>query len=146
MSKEMSVTGRCECGDVRFTVSGPLRDVMNCHCGQCRRFHGHVGAYTNAARTDLSFAEARGLRWYQSSSFARRGFCGACGSSLFWERIGGDIISIAAGCLDPPTGLRTVGHIFVAHRGDYYEITDGLKQYAGESPSPDPAPGADRPG
>jgi hypothetical protein len=26
--------------------------------------------------------------------------------------------------------LRTVGHIFVAHRGDYYEITDKLPQHA----------------
>lgn len=128
MAEPRTVTGGCECGAVRFTVTGALRDVVNCHCGQCRRFHGHVGAYTNTARAALSFGEERGLRWYQSSSFARRGFCGACGSSLFWQALEGDVISIAAGCLDAPTGLRTVRHIFVAHRGDYYEITDGLEQ------------------
>ena len=133
MSDPSSVTGRCECGAVRFVVAGKLRDVTNCHCGQCRRFHGHIGAYTNAALADLTFAEQRGLRWYQSSSAARRGFCGECGSSLFWQRIGGDTISIAAGCLDAPTGLKTVAHIFVAHRGDYYEIADGLKQYPDSS-------------
>ncbi len=129
MTDQTPVTGRCECGAVRFAVHGPLRDVVNCHCGQCRRFNGHVGAYANAARADLRFEAERGLGWYKSSSFAERGFCGECGSSLFWRRIGGDIISIAAGCLDPPTGLRTVSHIFVAHRGDYYEIGDGLPQH-----------------
>ena len=41
------------------------------------------------------------------------------------------MISVAAGCLDKPTGLKTASHIFVADRGDYYEITDGLKQAAG---------------
>jgi hypothetical protein len=112
-----------------------LRDVVNCHCGQCRRFHGHLGAYTNTALSDFRFDEKRGLRWYQSSSFAQRGFCGECGSSLFWQRIGDDLISVAAGCLDAPTGLRTVGHIFVAHRGDYYEIKDGLKQHPDGSES-----------
>jgi hypothetical protein len=128
MTKPKSITGRCDCGAVRFTITGALRDVVNCHCGQCRRLHGHAGAYTNAARGDLSFDEERGLRWYQSSSFAQRGFCGECGASLFWQRIGAADTSIAAGCLDAPTGLRTVGHIFVAHRGDYYEIADGLPQ------------------
>jgi hypothetical protein len=134
MTRETPASGRCECGAVRFTVSGVLRDVVNCHCGQCRRFHGHVGAYTNAARADFRFVEERGLRWYRSSSFAQRGFCGECGSSLFWQGDGGDTISIAAGCLDVPTGLHTVGHIFVAHRGDYYEITDGLAQHADGGP------------
>lgn len=128
MTSQPTVTGRCECGAVRFAITGKLRDVVNCHCGQCRRFHGHIGAYSNLATQDLAFSEERGLRWYQSSSFARRGFCGECGSSLFWHEIGSDVISVAAGCLDAPTGLRTVRHIFVAHRGDYYEISDGLEQ------------------
>ena len=58
-------------------------------------------------------AEQRGLRWYQSSSFARRGFCGECGASLFWQRVEGDSISVAAGCLDAPTGLRRQETVFV---------------------------------
>jgi hypothetical protein len=130
MTSPASLTGRCECGAVRFSIAGSRREVVNCHCGQCRRFHGHFGAYTDCALQDLAFAEQRGLRWYQSSAKARRGFCGECGSSLFWQRIGAEKISIAAGCLDKPTGLKTVAHIFTAHRGDYYEITDGLKQSA----------------
>lgn len=126
-----SHSGRCECGAIRFTIAGALREVVNCHCGQCRRLHGHFAAYTNGALAGLSFTEERGLRWYQSSPAARRGFCGECGSSLFWHRTGGDTISIAAGCLDAPTGLHTGRHIFVAHRGDYYEIAeDGLEQAA----------------
>jgi hypothetical protein len=98
MTKETPVSGGCECGAVRFTVTGALRDVVNCHCGQCRRFHGHVGAYTNAARADVHFAEKRGLRWYRSSSFAQRGFCGECGASLFWQGDGGDTLSRRPGC------------------------------------------------
>ena len=38
---------------------------------------------------------------------------------------------IAAGTLDPPTGLRTVAHTYVADAGDYYTIADGLKTYPG---------------
>jgi hypothetical protein len=119
-------TGGCLCGAVRYEVHGPLRPVVNCHCGQCRKVHGNVAAYTAAARADLVLTEARGLKWYQSSDSARRGFCGGCGASLFWEPAGQDRISIAAGGLDAPSRLATVSNIFTAHKGDYYEIADGL--------------------
>ena len=33
------------------------------------------------------------------------------------------------GCLDRPTGLREQLHIFTAHKGDYYDIADGLPQW-----------------
>jgi hypothetical protein len=119
--------GRCLCGAVSYEVRGDLRDVWNCHCGQCRRAHGNVAAYTSVRRADLVLIEGRGLKWYRSSDRARRGFCRDCGASLFWEPLDEERISIAAGSLDPPTGLKTTRHIFVAHKSDYYEINDDLE-------------------
>ena len=120
-------TGGCLCGAVRYEVRGPLREVVNCHCGQCRKTHGHVAAYTSAARADLVLTEDRGLKWYASSTEARRGFCGDCGASLFWEPVGQERTAIAAGGIDAPSGLATLRHVFTAHKGDYYEIADGLE-------------------
>lgn len=114
--------GGCLCGAVRFEVDGPLRDVVVCHCEMCRRAHGHVGAYTAAPKKALHLTQSRGLKWYRSSGFARRGFCGECGGTLFWERDGGDAISIAAGTLAAPTGLKTTVQIHVADAGDYYDV------------------------
>jgi hypothetical protein len=59
-----------------------------------------------------------------NSGEAQRGFCGRCGSSLFWKRDGQAVTSICAGSIDGPTGLRIAGHIFVADKGDYYSIGD----------------------
>ncbi len=70
------------------------------------------------------------LRWYPSSATARRGFCGECGSNLFWDPVGEPRISIMAGSLNLPTGLTAQGHIFTAAAGDYYRINDGLPQSA----------------
>ena len=123
-----AVTGGCLCGAVLFEVAGPLRDVVLCHCAMCRKTHGHVGAYTNAPKESLHVIEPRGLKWYSASDFARRGFCGECGASLFWERLAGDSISIAAGALDPPTGLVTTLQIFVDSAGDYYSIDPRIAQ------------------
>lgn len=123
-------TGGCLCGAVRYRVTGRLRDVMNCHCSQCRRTHGHVAAYAAARRDDLELLEDAGLAWYASSPRARRGFCRTCGASLFWQPRDLDYIAIAAGTLDQPSGLKTVGHIHVRDKGDYYEIADTLPQHA----------------
>ncbi len=122
--------GGCLCGAVRYEVRGALRPVVNCHCTLCRRTSGHFAAFTAARSEDLVLIESEGLRWYQASARARRGFCEICGSSLFWELASGERVSIAAGTLDSPTGLETVVHVFVEDAGDYYEIGDGLPQRA----------------
>lgn len=118
---------------MRYEVRGPLRDVLICHCVECRRWSGHQLAATAARREDVVLLERRGLRWIESpasDSSARRGFCAECGSSLFWDAPARTTISIAAGTLDPPTGLRVVGHVYVVQAGDYSELPDdGLPRY-----------------
>ena len=121
-------TGHCLCGAIEIDIRGKLRDVVVCHCGQCRRQHGAPPSYTSAPWSNVTVRGEKNLRWYQSSPQARRGFCRLCGSSLFWEPVGEGRVAIAAGCLDKPTGLRTVRHIFVAEKADFDEITDGLEQ------------------
>lgn len=123
--------GRCLCGEVQYEVRGPLRSVVYCHCTMCRRLSGHFVAATACAREDLHLTVADGLRWYPSSPAARRGFCGSCGSNLFWEPLSEARIAIMAGTLDGPTGLTATGHIFVVDAGDYYHINDGLPQSPG---------------
>ena len=122
--------GSCLCGETRFEVHGPLRDVVACHCSQCRKQTGHYLAATGCATADLRLLADPHVRWFRSSTRARRAFCGNCGSTLFWQADDGqDRISIAAGLLDGPTGLETEGHIFCADKGDYYELPpDGYRQ------------------
>lgn len=131
MNDNRQYKGGCLCGAVTYVVTGPLRDVVNCHCSQCRRTHGHFGAYTDADHAQLAITHQAGLRWYQSSPAARRGFCSICGASLFWEPVDKSSIAIAAGTLEQPTGLKTVRHIFVKDAGDYYVLDDDLEKLPG---------------
>ena len=116
-------------GAVRFLLAERPDGVVTCHCGQCRRFHGHIGAYITVPRDTVTFDADATLSWYRSSNFAERGFCGRCGSSLFWKGDGSDYTSIMAGAFDRPTGLKIGVHIFCADKGDYYEIDDGVPQF-----------------
>ena len=120
--------GSCLCGAVRYEVEGPLREVIGCHCSQCRKQTGHFMAATAASHANFRLLEDKGLEWYEASATAKRGFCRICGSTLFWQGNGRNYIAIAAGSVDGPTGLKVAGHIFCADKGDYYEIVDGEYQ------------------
>jgi len=76
------------------------------------------------------------IRWILIRSYwcqRGRGFCRDCGCGLFWEPFELDATGIVAGTLDGPTGLKTIGHIFVGEKSDFYEISDDLPQFEGSS-------------
>jgi hypothetical protein len=124
----MEFKGRCLCGAVRYRAAGPLRDVIACHCTQCRRQSGHFSAMTSVPLDRFWLDHDSALAWYRSSHSAERGFCRICGSNLFWKPATEPRISIAAGTIDGATGVKIAEHIFCANRGDYYEIADGRPQ------------------
>ncbi len=123
--------GSCLCGAIKFEIDGKLSAPDACHCAQCRKWTGHFLASTDTPRSALKIHGADHLRWFHSSDKVRRGFCTECGSALFFDpldRAKHDWIGISMGAFDTPTGTRLALHIFVAEKGDYYEITDGLPQ------------------
>jgi hypothetical protein len=126
----MTTRGSCLCGAVRYTVDGPLRNVMACHCTQCRKQSGHYVAAAAAPRDAVAIEGADAITWFEASPGIRRGFCRICGSHLFWDDPAQDSLSLNSGALEKPTGIRLEGHIFCADKGDYYEITDDLPQHA----------------
>jgi hypothetical protein len=82
-------------------------------------------AATNALAKDVVFDSDTSLRWYAPAPepTVEYGFCATCGSSLFWRVIGSDRISICAGPLNPPTGLRTVSAWWLSESSDYADMS-----------------------
>ncbi len=128
MSEAKTYHGSCLCGGVNYEIDGPLRPIVGCHCVQCRKTSGHHVAATQGRANKLRFVKDEGLSWHRSSPDAERGFCRNCGSSLFWRRVGSELISICAGTLEEGHGLQMVCHIHADTPGTYYGITDGLPQ------------------
>ncbi|MFC3193589.1 GFA family protein [Marinicella sediminis] len=124
--------GSCLCGSVKFTVDGELGAGDMCHCQQCRLWTGHVYASTEVKRSALHFDSKETLKWFESSGKVRRGFCGACGSPMFFDPMDHqqhDWIGIALGSFTNATGVDIERHIFTAEKGDYYIIADGAPQH-----------------
>lgn len=123
-------TGACLCGACRFTVPVPVGEATACHCTQCRKLSGHYAASFDVAETDVVWQARAPLATYTSPGGGTRGFCGDCGSGL-WFRAADGAFSVEAGCLALPTGGRLASHIFTAFKGDYYTLDDGLPQSPG---------------
>ena len=129
----MSISGSCACQSVKFELLPPLRDVITCHCKQCRKMTGHFWAATAVAKQNLKFLKEEGLTWFQSSKGVRRGFCKICGSNLFYDREGRDFVAVSPGAIDAEIDLKTTEHIFVDEKGTYYDLSDALPQSGGWS-------------
>lgn len=112
----MTITGGCLCGAVRFETDAVPLMVAFCHCSSCRKHTGApVAAYVDFRRADVRFLRGEPTR-FESSPGARRGFCGACGSTLMFE--GDNLpeeIHIHLGALDEPEN-------FVPAKADFPEL------------------------
>ncbi|MEE2691987.1 MAG: GFA family protein [Pseudomonadota bacterium] len=134
VGKPNRISGKCLCGAVVFEGIADKPDVAACHCGQCRAWSGHYWASINVPFEALKIKTGDdSLIWYRSSDYARRGFCSKCGSALFWHADKLDDhkhrIAVAVGALAAPTGAKLERHIFVADKGDYYDLADGVQQF-----------------
>jgi hypothetical protein len=125
-NSEPRAKGRCLCGAVAYEVHGPMRDISICHCIECRRWSGHLGAFSATKAEDI-VVDGDALRWAESPEsdrYFRRGFCGLCGSSLLLQSSDSEYVSVAVGTLDRPTGLRIAGHWYSHQAGDWDEVPD----------------------
>ncbi|RUL98372.1 GFA family protein [Rhizobium chutanense] len=95
--------GGCQCGAIRFRVSGDLKDSSICHCRMCQKAFGAYYAPLVSVR-GAEFEWTRGARkTFRSSNFVERGFCADCGTPLTYEAPDG--MAVAAGAFDDPSLL-----------------------------------------
>lgn len=127
------ITGRCECGRVRFEAQGPITDFSHCHCSMCQRLHG-------AAFASWGAVEIAGFRYtageddvvvYASSDAIDRHFCRHCGSSLpCFFKAEPHLIYLSLGTVEGDPEMPPGHHFFTASKAPWIDIADGLPQYA----------------
>ncbi len=132
--------GGCLCGAVRYEVRGPLREILVCHCVECRHWAGRAWAATGARLED--FVVEGDVTWRRSPNSewsADRGNCARCGSCLFWRAENGQNMAIGAGTLDEPSGFRIAAHIWVEQGADWDAPPAGMAAYPRGYPHDAPA-------
>jgi hypothetical protein len=129
--------GRCLCGAVRFEITPPTLFFTHCHCRWCREAHGAafvswVGAAEQRFRHLPGSAEPR---WYASSLQSRRGFCGHCGTTLFFaSTLCPGEIHVTRSAIAGEIDRGPQCHVFFDQRADWHAIGDELPRYSTDDP------------
>lgn len=124
--------GSCLCGAVEYEISGPLRQIVYCHCSRCRKANGSAfGAVALVSAPDFRIAKGeKSLRSYRNEAGVHRVFCGNCGSPIIGHRENApEIVRLRIGTLDTPIEAKVSAHIFVGSKAEWYDIHDDAPQY-----------------
>ncbi len=128
MTEKINASGQCLCGAISIEVTGAEREIHACHCSMCRRWNG--GAPGFATQVDsVTFNGEENLGRFESSAWAERGFCKACGSSLFYL-LKPDTYIMNVGCFDDPDVFELHGEIFCADKPSMYALAGDHPRHA----------------
>ncbi|HEX3141072.1 MAG TPA: GFA family protein [Rhizobacter sp.] len=130
MSKPFLFEGGCLCGAVRYrATTPPIRGVI-CHCTMCRKHSGApVLAFVHFRREDFSWVHSEPTR-YPSSTYAERGFCSTCGSTLsMHEAVLADRVQVTVGSLDQPQKVHMDDHVWTQQQLAWFQIDDKLPRF-----------------
>ena len=116
------LTGGCQCGQVRYRAAGTDNAVL-CHCRMCQRAMGGPFGWM-VSTVDLAIEGTPS--WFQSSSAAKRGFCAACGTPLFFRLEGGEKTWVTAGSLEDPMLAPPLEHYGTESRYAWTELASEL--------------------
>ncbi|OJD23481.1 hypothetical protein ACJ73_05167 [Blastomyces percursus] len=80
------VVGGCACSYLRYTSTALPSSLSHCFCVECRKSAGGpFQTYVRFPTTAITWLNDRRPKYFSASTFARRGFCDKCGSSLVFQ-------------------------------------------------------------
>jgi hypothetical protein len=132
---ESKYSGRCLCGDIRYSADAEPLFSGNCHCKDCQRSSG--SAFIPAiVFLEENVSVVGDAKYFESASDSgsvhKRGFCSNCGSQLFakFSNMPG-MLGIKAGTLDDSSSYVPTMDFHVASAAPWDRMDPGLPKKAG---------------
>ena len=137
MTPEAPMTGGCQCGAVRYEITGAPLELYVCHCVDCRKQSASAfGMSMMVSVEDFRLTQGEVKRWTRPTDSGNRlncYFCGNCGSRL-WHQ--GDTnttsVTVKPGSLDVPIDFSNAVHIWTKRKIPGFDIPEGAVQFEGE--------------
>jgi hypothetical protein len=128
-------TGQCMCGAVKFTLRDVKTEFGACHCEMCQRWAGSALLAITVPPETVTFDGGENVQTFQSSEWAERGWCGKCGSGM-WYRVTspgpyGGTYHMPIGLLDDASGMTLTSEIFVDVKSPAFSYAGDTKKMTG---------------
>ena len=129
--------GGCQCGAIRYELSGGPLQLYACHCTECRKQSASAfGISFIVPLTTLHVTQGQPKLWSRPTATGHTldcTFCPECGSRLWHQRRGtADILSIKGGSLDEPIDLGQAIHIWTSSMLPGIILPEGSASFPGE--------------
>jgi hypothetical protein len=137
----LPLSGGCQCGAVRYRITGWPLTLYCCHCSECQHQSSSAfGMSLRLNRSDVDIDMTAMHYWIRDEgkpTEAHCRFCPRCGSRIMHDRPDAEAVTIKAGTLDDRSWLRPVGHIWTASAQPWMPIDDTLLNYPHQPESDD---------
>ena len=119
--------GNCLCGAVEV-IANDRSEIGLCHCSMCRRWSG--GPLFAVHCDDQVQVIGSTLSTYRSSDWAERGFCGQCGTHLYYRLVPDGEYFVPAGLFLEQT-FALASQIFIDEKPGYYDLANQTPMLTG---------------
>jgi len=126
----VTISGECFCGEVKYSITGQLRDARSCHCSRCRKaFSAQASAYALVNPEEFKWISGEELLTLYSTNYGYGlQFCSKCGSTVCGV-FEGTVHGITLGCVNGDPEVEIGRHIYVSSKAKWEIMPDGVPQY-----------------
>jgi len=132
-------SGGCLCNTVRFEIHGDIRNIVYCHCSQCRKAQGTAFATNGIVQTkDFIFLNGENdLTGFTVNEKQIKYFCKHCGSPIMSKNTDRpEQIRVRLGTIESDIHERPEAHIFASSKANWDQICDDIPQFDEFEPAP----------
>jgi hypothetical protein len=133
---EALLTGGCQCGAARYTVSAAPLALIACHCRECQKQSASAfGMSLIVRRAALALTQGETRTWSRKADSGNTVvcvFCVACGTRLWHAKVGFDYVGIRGGSLDVPLDFSDAIHCWTSSKLPGMVIPETAKQFPKE--------------
>jgi hypothetical protein len=124
-----SHTGGCHCGNLRYQLDAPLRDIAHCHCSICRRTSGGIVVTWITVPLDAFKWLGASPAAYDSGPTCVRFFCNNCGAQVaLFTQHSPDTMDVTIATLDHPELAPAERHIWTDSRLPWLHLDEHLPE------------------
>ncbi len=129
MTEKQTLSGGCQCGAVRYHMLQRPTDPNICNCRMCQKHFGSFyAAFVKLPKAKLHLTRGK-ISFFQSSEYARRGFCKDCGTPLTFDPVESKNVFIATATMDDYSGFAPLIQYGIESRPDFVQRIHALPEF-----------------